>query len=166
MKTHTIVLAVTLGAGVGLAAYVTHKTPATAPAVSVDEQAETYAAADQMYWARKSTASLVLSYDKLACRKLYGENYMAQGADCILPTGCTSCTSHKGGSRHAVIHDNAWIRAPKPAGPDYAAMMRQEKLVFAMSMADQGATEAGRKAQDHSVRCSRLTWSADIQCAK
>lgn len=164
MNKSALLTAITLGAGLGFASYLMHGPAAQAPAVTVDEQATFVMDTSAIYWQRQAVASEVLSYDKHACEALYGEHYHANGAACDAPVECTGCIStHKGPIRNAVIHDNTWVRGKK-SGPDYDAMMRQYRLVAAMSVADRAATEAGRKAYDHSIRCSRLTWRADAQC--
>lgn len=167
MNKTAILTAVTLGAGLGLASYLMHGKPVTAPVVIAEEGGMVAdSLADGQYWRRQSIASDVLQYDKAACRALYGEHYIAVGPVCQAPVECTSCVSHKGAARNAVIHANTWIRSAAKPGPDYAAMMRQDKLVFQMSMASQRATEAGRQAYDHVVRCQAIYAGADIQCKK
>lgn len=170
MKTaQTVLTGCLLGAGLGLAAYLTHKAPEPV-AVTVDADAPNYALMteqDTAYWHMNAVRFEVLQVQKTACHVLYGENYRPNDAGaCKAGTDCTSCVTHKGVTRNAVIHDNAWVRAPKSGGLDYGALMRQEKLVFQMATADQAKTEAGRKAYDITLRCERLTWVADIQCAK
>ena len=163
MNTKTLLTAVTLGAGLGLASYLMHGKQEAPAAVAVDYQAAFVFDASTRYWNRVAVESEILSYDKAACRALYGEHYQAQGADCVAPVDCTSCTTHKGPARNAVIHANAWVRS-KQAGPNYDAMMRQFRLVAQMSMADRAAHEAGREAYDYTMRCSRATYRSDIQC--
>lgn len=167
MNKTALLTACTLGALIGAATYFTHQAPVVQPADSfVEEQSVVYANADAMYWARHTAQFNVAQYEKLACRKLYGEHYKPDGAgNCEPPVDCTSCITSKGVARNAVIHDNAWVRT-KAKGSDYDAMMRQAKLVFQMSMARQGEIEAGRRAYDHTVRCQRIWAGADIQCKK
>ena len=165
MKTaQTVLTACLLGAGLGAASYLMHSKPVAPVPVVDDARFAAIEMADVSYWKATAAKSAVAQYQRDVCRTLHNSAYADSAGNCSAPVDCTSCITHKGKARYAVIHDNAWVRAPKTGGPDYGLLMAQEKLVFQMSMANQGATEAGRRAYDHSIRCSRLTWAADAQC--
>lgn len=164
MNTKAIATAIAIGAVLGAASYFMHSSPAALAAGGIAPQ-EDGIDRSTLYWDRYSARANVAQYEKLACRTLYGEHwYPNASGECLAPVDCTSCVTHKGVAHNAVIHDNAWVRAPKAGGPNYDAMMRQDKLVFQMAMARQGEVEAGRRAYDHTVRCQRVYAGADIQC--
>lgn len=165
MNGKAILTACTIGAVLGAASYFLSSSPK--PAVLLESEPHGMMPvdeADAMYWHRRSAQSYVAQYFKLSCRKLYGEHYRPDEAgNCQAPVDCTSCLTHKGVARNAVIHDNAW-HPVKAAGPNYDALIWQDKLVFQMAMARQGEVEAGRRAYDHVVRCQRVWSAADVQC--
>lgn len=165
MNTKTIATAIAIGAVLGCASYFLRSSPPLAPAAAEESgMIDAVSDADRIYWERRAAQSSVASYFKLACRKLYGEHYHPDEAgNCEAPVDCTSCVTHKGIAHNAVLHDNAWQRT-KVTGPNYDAMMRQDKLVFQMAMARQGEIEAGRRAYDHTVRCQAIYAGADVQC--
>lgn len=160
-STTAIVSACMIGAVLGAANYFTHSAavPVIAPAMDEPDTAIT-ADIPAMQLAKFQAHE----YQKSACRVLYGEHYRpSEEGACTAPVDCTSCVTHSGRTRNAVIHDNAW-HPTKAQSPDYAAMMRQDKLVFHMAMASQASTEAGRQAFNHVTRCQRIWSAADVQC--
>lgn len=165
MKTaQTVFTAVAIGAVLGAASYLMHSKPVVLAPVVEDTQTEAFYQADMSYWQKQAALGAVANYQRSVCFTLYN-GYMSDGAgNCTKPVDCTSCVSHKGMARNAVIHDNGPSRSAKAGGPDYAQLMRQEKLVFQMSMASQASHEAGRKAYDHTVRCQRIWSASDAQC--
>lgn len=163
----TVLTVFLLGAGLGAASYVMHhKAQPIAPVVEDSADFKRIEDDSLVYWRRTALNSQIASTYRLVCSVLHNGAYADARGDCTAPVNCTSCLSHSGKARFAVIHDNKPIHGPKAAGPDYAAMMRQDKLVFQMAMADQASHVAGAQAFNHVTRCQALYAAADVQCVK